>query len=83
MDDGLKTPRRHPDFNSYVKFLRVFITNGRTNRQTDRLGNLIGFSRLIVVFLQPTLIEKSPFNLINTIFLLHIPLLALTDGQTE
>ncbi len=36
MDDGQKTPRGHPDFNSYVKILRVFITNGQTNRQTDR-----------------------------------------------
>jgi hypothetical protein len=60
MDDGQKTPRGHPDFNSYVKILRVFIfkTDGQTNRQTDRqtdrqteklircgLGNLIGSSR--------------------------------------
>ncbi len=46
MDDGQKTPRGHPDFNSYMKILRVFIfqmdgqmdewTNGRTDRQTDR-----------------------------------------------
>ncbi len=36
MDDGQKTPPGHPDFNSYVKILRVFITNGRTDRQTDR-----------------------------------------------
>ncbi len=28
--------RGHPDFNSYVKFLRVFIDNGQKNRQTDR-----------------------------------------------
>ncbi len=57
MDDGQKTPRGHPDFNSYVKILCVFITNGQTNRQTDRqmeklircgLGNLIGSSRFIV-----------------------------------
>jgi hypothetical protein len=49
MDDGQKTPRGHPDFNSYVEILQVFITNGQTNRQTDRqmdtliwcgLGNL-------------------------------------------
>ena len=58
MDNGQKTPRGHPDFNSYVKVLRVFIDNRRTNRQTDRqtdrrteklircrLGNLIGSSR--------------------------------------
>jgi hypothetical protein len=25
MDDGQKTPPGHPDFNSYVKILRVFI----------------------------------------------------------
>ncbi len=36
MDDGQKTPHGHPDFNSYVKILRVFIDNGRANRQTDR-----------------------------------------------
>jgi hypothetical protein len=36
MDDGQKTPLGHPDFNSYVKILRVFIDNGRANRQTDR-----------------------------------------------
>jgi hypothetical protein len=56
MDNGQKTPRLHPDFNSYVKILRVFIfqtdgqTNGRTDEWTDRqtekliwcgLGNLI------------------------------------------
>ncbi len=37
---------------------------------------------IIVVFLQFTLIEKSPFVLINTL-LLHIPLLALTHRQKE
>jgi hypothetical protein len=31
MEDGQKTPREHPDFNSYVKVLRVFIDN----RQMD------------------------------------------------
>ncbi len=34
---------------------------------------------MIVVFLQCRLKEKLPFVLINTL-LLHIPLLALTDG---
>ncbi len=34
MDDGQKTPRGHPDFNSYVKILRVFITDRHTDRQT-------------------------------------------------
>ncbi len=37
---------------------------------------------IIVVFLQCTLKEKLPFILINTL-LLHIPLLALTDGQND
>ncbi len=55
MEDGQNTPRGHPDFNSYVKILRVFIWNGQTNRQTNRqmeklirhgLGNLIGSSKL-------------------------------------
>jgi hypothetical protein len=42
MDDGQKTPRGHPDFNSYTKILRVlvFITDGwmdgRTDGRTDR-----------------------------------------------
>jgi hypothetical protein len=39
MDDGQKTPCRHPDFNSYVKILRVFIF--QTDRQTDRKINLV------------------------------------------
>jgi hypothetical protein len=38
--------------------------------------------RIIVLFLQRTPKEKLPFVLINTL-LLHIPLLALTHGQTE
>jgi hypothetical protein len=56
MDKGQKTQRGHPDFNSYVKILRVFIfqmdgrTNGQTDRQTEKLiwcglGNLIRSSR--------------------------------------
>ncbi len=36
----------------------------------------------MVVFLQLMLKEKLPFILINTL-LLHIPLLALTDGQKD
>ncbi len=60
MEDGQKTPRGHPDFNSYVKILRVFIfqtddglTDGRTDGRTEKiiwygLGNLIGSSRLIL-----------------------------------
>ncbi len=36
MEDGQKTPCGHPDFNSYVKILRVFIDNGQMNRQTNR-----------------------------------------------
>ncbi len=34
MDDGQKTPHGHPDFNSYVKILRVlvFITDGQTEK---------------------------------------------------
>ncbi len=39
-------------------------------------------NKIIVVFLQRTLKEKLPFVLINTL-LLHIPLLALTDGQKD
>jgi hypothetical protein len=58
MDNGQKTPRGHPDVDSYVKILRVFIDNGQTNRRTDKrtekliwcgLGNLIGSSRLFAM----------------------------------
>jgi hypothetical protein len=35
MDDGRKTPRGHPDFNSYVKIQRAFIDNVQTKRRTD------------------------------------------------
>jgi hypothetical protein len=37
-DNAQKTPHGHPDFNSYVQNLRVFIfqTDRHTNRQTDR-----------------------------------------------
>ncbi len=35
MDDGQKTPRGHPDFNSYVKIQPVFIDNGQTDKQTN------------------------------------------------
>jgi hypothetical protein len=54
MEDGQKTQRGHPDFNSHVKILRISIF--RTNTRTDRtekliwcgLGTLIGSSRLTV-----------------------------------
>ncbi len=36
MEDGQKTPRGVPDFNSYVKIQRVFIDNGQTDKQTNR-----------------------------------------------
>jgi hypothetical protein len=36
MDDGQKTPRGHPDSNSYVKIQPVFMDNGQTNRRTDK-----------------------------------------------
>ncbi len=58
MDAGQKTPRGHPDFNSYMEIQRVFIDNRQTDKQTNRktdeqmekliwcgLGNLIGSSR--------------------------------------
>ncbi len=39
MDNGQKTPREHPDFNSYVKILHVFIfqMDGGMDRQTEKL----------------------------------------------
>ncbi len=37
MDNGQKTPRGHPDFNSYVKIQRVFIDNGQTDERTEKL----------------------------------------------
>ncbi len=39
MDDRQKTPRGHPDFNSYVKIQHAFIDNGETNRQTVKQTN--------------------------------------------
>jgi hypothetical protein len=45
MGDGQKTPHGHPDLNSFVKILRVFIfqtdrgTDRQTDRQTDRWRN--------------------------------------------
>ncbi len=42
----------------------------------------VEISELFVVFLQCTLKEELSFILINTL-LLHITLLALTDGWTE
>ncbi len=35
MDDGQKTPRGHPDFNSYMKILCVFKDNRQMDGQTD------------------------------------------------
>jgi hypothetical protein len=37
LDNGQKTPRGHPDLNSYLKNLRalVFMTDRQTDRQTD------------------------------------------------
>jgi hypothetical protein len=46
------------------------------------LWELVAVAGIIVVFLQSTLKEKSPFILINT-KLLHIPVLALTHPRTE
>jgi hypothetical protein len=39
MDDGQKTPRGHPDFDSYVKILRdlVSITDGWTDGRSETL----------------------------------------------
>ncbi len=59
MDDGQKTPRGHPDFNSYVQIQRVFIDNGRTDEQTDgkihplRVGWRNFFSAVLEKFFQP------------------------------
>ncbi len=39
MDDRQKTPRGHPDFNTYMKILRVFIV--RTDRITDGETNTL------------------------------------------
>ncbi len=43
MDDEQKTPRGHPDFNSYVNILRVlvFMTDGWMDGQTDRQRNTL------------------------------------------
>jgi hypothetical protein len=39
MDDGQKTPRGHPDFNSYIKNIRVLVfqTDGWMDEQTETL----------------------------------------------
>ncbi len=36
--DGQKTPRGHPNFNSYIKNLHFFVfqTEGRTDKRTGR-----------------------------------------------
>jgi hypothetical protein len=39
MVDGQKTPRGHPNLNSYMKILCVFITDRQTDIQTDRQRN--------------------------------------------
>jgi hypothetical protein len=48
MDDRQKTPRGHPDFNSYVKILRVFIF--RTDRHSD--GDINPVWASLTTFLQ-------------------------------
>ncbi len=53
IDDGQKTPHGHPNFNSYVKNLRVWYsgrTDGQTDRQTDRDINPVWAS--LTMFLQ-------------------------------
>ncbi len=57
MEDGQKTPRGHPDFNSYVQILRVFIDNGQMNRQTDGDINLVWAS--LTTFLQVKINETQ------------------------
>jgi hypothetical protein len=57
MDDGQKTPRGHPDFNSYVKYMER--TNGRTEKLIRcGLGNLIGSSR----YQSKTICENKNFS---------------------
>jgi hypothetical protein len=43
MDDRQKTPRGHPDINSYVKNLHVLVfqTDGWRDRQTDKEIHLL------------------------------------------
>ncbi len=58
MDDGQKTTRGHPDFNSYVKFfgVLVFWMDRRTDRQTDRQRNYsgVGFPHYVLPGKTPT-----------------------------
>jgi hypothetical protein len=47
-DDGQKTPRGHPNFNSYIQnlYVLVFQTDGQTNRQMD--GRMNGLTEKII-----------------------------------
>jgi hypothetical protein len=53
MDDGQKTPCGHPNFNSYVKNLRVlvFMTDGPTDREINPVWaeKRIGSSRFRLI----------------------------------
>ncbi len=59
MDDGLKTPRGHPDYNTYVKILRVFIF--RTDKQIFLINTLL----LHIPFLALT--HRQNFRETNTL----------------
>ncbi len=76
MDDGQKTPRGHPDFNSYVKILRVFIV--RTDRITDGETNTLA-ARGLEEHMQITLIFAKIIKfMLFTVILSLRPLLPFT-----
>jgi hypothetical protein len=64
MDEGQKTPPGHPDFNSYVKILRVlvFIPDGWADRQMDRDINLVWAS--LTMFLR---VKNLPVDRVSNI----------------
>ncbi len=53
MDNGQMTPRGHPDFNSYIKNLRVLVF--RTDGRTDRDINPVWASLTMVLQVKLTL----------------------------
>ncbi len=72
-DDAQKTPRGHPDFNSYVKIQRVFID--RTDRITDGETNTLA-ARGLEEHMRITLIFARiiSFMLFTVLLLLRPPL---------
>ncbi len=67
MDDGQKIPRGHPDFNSYVKILRVlvFITDGWMDGWTDSDINPVWASLTMFLQVHPLRVGWRNFSLLS------------------